>query len=56
MEEDRIDFLERWGFYGDKEINVRELTEKEFRELLEKVLSDYEKRNNTNTEYKWKKE
>jgi len=46
MKEDTIDFIERWGFYGDKEINVRELTEKEFRELIEKVLTDYLKKNN----------
>jgi len=46
MKEDTIDFIERWGFYGDKEINVRELTEKEFRELIEKVLTDYLEKNN----------
>ena len=45
MKENTIDFLERWGFYGDKEINVRELTEKEFRELIEKVLTDYLEKN-----------
>jgi len=45
MKEDTIDFIERWGFYGDK-INVRELTEKEFRELIEKVLTDYLEKNN----------
>jgi len=46
MKEDTIDFIERWGFYGDKEINVRELIEKEFRELIEKVLTDYLEKNN----------
>ena len=35
------EYTERWGFYGDKEIDTTKLSDKELQKLIQKVLDSY---------------
>jgi hypothetical protein len=35
------EYTERWGFYGDEEIDTTKLIDKELQKLIQKVLDSY---------------
>lgn len=45
------DYEERWGYYGDEEIDVSELDEDEMRELIYQVLTDKENEQNLSEQH-----